>query len=76
MTQFIFLSPQEKWINYCHRCSPINMCILYVYIPRICFSSSGVELFAFVTWPAPFIMVYMVSGLYQQAFNLPFPRDV
>lgn len=73
MTQFTFLSPQEKWINYCHCCSPINMCILYVYISRICFSSSGMELFAFVTWLAPFIMICMVSGFYQQAFNSPSP---
>lgn len=75
MTQFIFLNPQEKWISYCNFSIPTNICILYVYIPRTCFSSSGITLLAFVAWPTPFVIVYMAVRVISTDFHLALSQN-
>lgn len=68
-------SPGKKWINYCNFSIPINICILYVYIPRICFSSSDITLLAFVAWPAPFVIVYMAIRVVSTRLQLALSQD-
>lgn len=48
---------------------------MYVYIPRICFSSSDITFLAFVAWPAPFVIVYKAIRVISTRLQLALSQD-